>query len=244
MIKTSIAAGGAALAVVGLLGAGLTGCSAKVETKVTKSVSAADLQKNITDQLTEAGNAPKSVTCKGDLDAEVGKSTVCDVVISDTNSVEATVTATSVDDGNVSFDLSPSLTKEQLEKAVSGLASTPTVSCASGLAGAVGETADCEITVDDAVTKNIVAVDGINGLAMDLSVTPIVPKQRIEEVLLQKLNADGSPAETVECVDDVVAKPGTLVECVAVTGNERQGYDVTLTTIEGDNVDVDYKVKP
>ena len=236
-MKTSVAASCAALA---LLGAGLTGCSVKVE----KSVSVEDLQKQITDQLTEAGNAPKSVTCDGDLVGEVGKSTNCAVVFSDTNSVEAKVTATAVDGSTVSFELSPSLTKEQLEKAVSGMASTPTVTCDSGLEGAVGATANCEVTVEGAASKRIVTVDGVNGLQMDLSVTQILPRQQIEEVLMQKLNADGTPAETVECVDDVVAKTGTSVECVAVTGNEQQGYDVTVTTVEGDNVNFDYKAQP
>lgn len=244
MKNTRIAAGAAFLAAAGLSVAGLSGCTAKVETKVTRSVSADDLQKNITDQLTQAGDPPKSVTCNGDLIGEAGKSTTCDVVFSDTNSVQATVTATGVEGSTVSFDLSPSLTKEQLEKAVSGLTSTPTVTCDSGLDGAVGASATCEVTVDGDVSKRSVVVDGINGLEMDLSVTQILPKQKIEEVLMQKLNADGTPAETVECVDDVVAKTGTTVECVAVTGNEQQGYQVTVTTVEGDNVSFDYKAAP
>lgn len=237
-MKTSVVACGAVLAVAGLL----SGCSATVATK--SSVSAADLQKNLTDQLTEAGNAPKSVTCSGDLEGEVGKSTTCDVVFSDTNSVTATVTATGVEGTTVSFETTPSLSKEQLEKAVSGLASTPSVQCDSGLDGALGETATCEVSVDGVAGKRLVTVDDINGLQMDLSVTQILPKQQIEELLMQKLNADGTAAETVECVGDVVAKSGETVECVAVTGNDQQGYDVTITTVEDDNVNFDVKPKP
>ena len=113
-MKTSVAACGAALTVAGLLGAGLTGCSAKVETSTKSAVSAEDLQKKVTDQLTEAGNAPKSVTCDGELVAEVGKSTMCDAVFSDVNSVQAKVTVTAVKGSELSFELSPSLTKDQL----------------------------------------------------------------------------------------------------------------------------------
>ena len=243
-MKTSAAACGVALTVAGLLGAGLTGCSAKVETSARSAVSAEDLQKKVTDQLTEAGNAPKSVTCDGELVAEVGKSTMCDAVFSDVNSVQAKVTVTSVKDSDVSFELSPSLTKEQLEKAVSAIDDTQTASCESGLDGAVGATANCEVTVDGVAAKRAVAVEGVDGLQLDLGVTPVVPKEKVQEVLLQKLNADGTPAETVECVDDVMAKAGTFVECVAVTGDQKKGYEVTVTTIEGDNVDVAYKDAP
>lgn len=68
MKTTRIAAGAAALAAAGLLGAALSGCSAKVETsKGVPSVSAENLQQSLTEQLTKAGNAPKSVHCKTDL---------------------------------------------------------------------------------------------------------------------------------------------------------------------------------
>lgn len=58
---------------VGLLGAGLSGCSGsvKVETKSTPSVSAADLQKDLSDELSSAGMTVKSVTCKDDTVGEV-----------------------------------------------------------------------------------------------------------------------------------------------------------------------------
>lgn len=245
-MKTSVAACGAALAVAGLLGAGLTGCSTKasMETSTTSAVGAEDLQKKITDQLTEAGNAPKSVTCSDELVAEVGKSTMCDAVFSDVNSVQAKVTVTSVKDSDVSFELSPSLTKEQLEKAVSAIDDTQTATCESGLDGAVGATAKCEVTVDGMAAKRAVEVEGVDGLQLDLGVTPVVPKEKVQEVLLQKLNADGTPAETVECVDDAMAKAGTFVECVAVTGDQKKGYEVTVTTIEGDNIAVEYKDAP
>jgi hypothetical protein len=61
---------------------------------------------------------------------------------------------------------------------------------------------------------------------------------------MQKLAADGTPVETVECVGDVSAEVGSVVECVAVTGNDQQGYDVTVVESEGDAPDFDYKAKP
>jgi hypothetical protein len=50
--------------------------------------------------------------------------------------------------------------------------------------------------------------------------------------------------ETVECVGDVSAEVGSVIECVAVTGNDQQGYDVTVVESEGDTPDFDYKAKP
>lgn len=243
-MKTSFAVCGAALAATGLLGAGLTGCSTKTDNSANTAISAEDLQQRITDQLTQDGNAPKSVTCNGQLVGEVGKTTTCAVALSDTNSVEANVTVTSVAGSDVSFDLTPSLTKEQLQTAVMGIENAQTVTCESGLDGAVGDTANCEVTANGVTAKRVPTVEDVSGLMIDLGVIPVVPKEKIQEVLLQRLNADGTPAETVDCVDDVMARPGTSVECVAVTGDQKQGYDVSVTTLEGDNVGIEYKTGP
>ena len=61
---------------------------------------------------------------------------------------------------------------------------------------------------------------------------------------MQKLGSDGQPVETVDCVDDVVSKVGSTVECLAVTGNDQTGYVVTVTEAEGDTVNFDYTAKP
>ena len=238
-----LAAGAAAIASVALLGAGLSGCSVKVE-KSPPSVGAADLQKQLTDQLSGADPAPKSVTCKNDLAGQVGKTASCDVTFSDTNAVEAVVTVTSVDKDNVSYDISPMLTKEQLAKSVSAMADAASAVCASGLEGKIGATAQCDVTVDGVTTKRMVEVDGVSGLSMDYSVRRVVPKEEVQTLLIQKLSADGTPVETVECVDDTVAKLGANVECAAVTGNQKKGYVVTVTTVEEDKFDIDYKDVP
>lgn len=231
------------VAAAGILG---SGCSAKVETSSTKSVSAADLQTNLADRLTAAGSPPKTVTCKGDLTGEVGKTARCDVVFSDTNSLEAIVTATNVDGTDITYELTPAMTKDQVEKAVAGIAAVPSAKCDAGLDGKVGETTSCEITQDGQPANRIVEVAKVDPatLGIELSVFMLLPKEQVQEVLLQKLSSDGTPVETVECVGDVSSKAGSTVECVAVTGNDRQGYDVTVIGAEGDNVDLDYEAKP
>lgn len=247
MTTTNFTAGAAALAAFGLLGAGLTGCSGSfsVGTKSTPAVSGPDLQKELTDKLTAAGNAPQSVTCKQDLPGEVGKTATCDVVFSDTNSVEAILTATSVEGDTVNFDIAPALNKEQLQKAVAGLASTPTVRCDAGLAGTVGASATCEVDVNGVVFKRIVTVSAVSGLAMDLDVTPVASKQQVEDMLMERLAADAAgPPDSVACVDDVVAKAGNTVECVVTAAGTDQNFLVTVTTVDGDTINFDYAAQP
>ena len=247
MKMTKLAAGAAALAAVGLLGAGLTGCSGsvKVETNSKPAVSGSDLQKELTDKLTAAGNAPQSVTCKQDLVGEAGKTATCDVVFSDTNSVEAVLTATTVEGTTVNFDIAPALNKEQLQKAVAGLASAPNVTCDGGLAGTIGASATCEVDVNGTAFKRLVTVSGGNGLAMDLAVTPVASKQQVEDMLMERLAADAAgPPESVACVDDVVAKAGNTVECVVTAAGTDQNFLVTVTTVDGDTVNFDYAAQP
>ena len=235
------------VAAAGLL---LTGCSAKVETSTSvskeASVSADALQKDLTDRITKAGMTVKSVTCKDDLVGEVGKTARCDVAFSDTNNIEAVLTTTKVEGDTVSFDMSPAMTKDQVEKAVAALASVPTATCATGLEGTVGASTKCDTTQDGTTTKRIAEVAEVvpEKLGLELSVYTLLPKQQIEEVLLQKLSSDGTPVETVECVDDVASKVGSVVECVSVVGTDKTGYDVTITQVEGDIVDLDYTAKP
>ncbi|HPX38527.1 MAG TPA: DUF4333 domain-containing protein [Mycobacterium sp.] len=239
----SLAAGAVALTAFAL-GAGLSGCSAKVESKTAASLSAADLQTKLTEQFAGSKTPPKSVTCKDELVAEVGKTASCDVALSETNNVEAVVTVTGVKDGELSYEISPALSKEQLAQAVSGMTGASTVVCPTGLEGKIGATAQCDTTADGVAAKRLVEVDNVSGLEMDVSMKKVWSKEQVQEILLQKLNADGTPAETVECVDGVVAKTGANVECVTVTGNQKKGYVVTVTTFDDDSLGIDYKDAP
>lgn len=171
MKTTRIAAGAAALAAAGLLGAALSGCSVKVETsKGVPSVSAENLQQSLTEQLTKAGNAPKSVHCKTDLAGEVGQTATCEIIMTEANTFDAVVNVTSVDGDTVKFDTSPALTKEQLQNVVKGMAEAESVACDTGIEGKVGAVANCTITKDGAESQNVVGISKVEGLMMDISV--------------------------------------------------------------------------
>lgn len=243
---TRIVAVTAAAATVGLLGTALAGCSAsvKVGSSGPPTISAADLQKKLTDQFTANKAVPQSVSCSDDLIGTVGKKATCEVVFSDTNAVQAVVSVTSVDGTTVNYDIAPALSREQLQKAVAGMASASTATCDSGVAGAVGETATCEVTVNGVASKRRVSVDGVSGLKLDLTVTVIASKQQVQDLLMRKLAAEGQQAEAVECVADVVAKIGMAVECTVLNGGQSRPVVVTVASVDGDALELDYSAKP
>lgn len=247
----SASAGLAGLAVAALLGAGLSGCSAKDDAgdkgaeaaqSSKAGISAADLQSQLTDRLGGDGMPVDSITCEGDLPAEIGASTRCDVKFTETNDVEAIVTAT---DSQGGYELTPAMTKAQLEKAVAEMSSAQTATCADGIDGEVGATTDCELTTDGTTVSRVVEVSEVDAptLGLRLSTYAVVPQQQVEELLMQQLGADGQPVETVECVGDGSTKDTATVECVAVTGDQQQGYVVTVSDAEGD-VAVEYVPAP
>jgi Domain of unknown function (DUF4333) len=97
------------------------------------------LQTDTAVRLAKAGQQPQSVTCNEDLFGEVGKTTRCEVVMSATNSFEPVISVTGVDGSAINYEMSPAVSKEQLEKAVSRLVvdasrePIASVSCESGL---------------------------------------------------------------------------------------------------------------
>ena len=241
MMKTQLTIG---VTLLGLFAAGLAGCSAKVENKSAPPMSAADLQKKLTDQFAATPIPPKSVSCSDDLAAAVGKTSTCVATFNDTNSIDAVVTVADAKGPALTYDIMPTYTKDQLAKVVSGIVAGSAATCATGLEGKIGATAKCETTLEGVVAQRVLQVDNVSGLQMDLSIKRLWPKEKVQEVLMQKLNADGTPAETVECVDGVVAKTGADVECVAVTGTQKKGYVVTVTTFDESNFDLNYKDAP
>jgi hypothetical protein len=71
----------------------------------TKSVSQAEVEKQVSTQLTkQVGQKPDSISCPDDLPAEKGSTMRCTLEAGGT-SIGLTVTVTSVEDSNVKFDI-------------------------------------------------------------------------------------------------------------------------------------------
>jgi hypothetical protein len=237
---------GAALAAAGLAGAVLAGCSFSASTGV--SVSKTDLEKDISERLEKAGQKPQTVTCKDDLKGEVGKTTRCEVVLSSDNSFEPVVTVTKVEGTTVSYDMAPAVSKSQLEKQVVSLLSqvsgvtVDSVTCEGGLDGKIGTETHCDVTVAGVTSKRTVAVTKVDGLMMNFRVLPVLDKAQVESSLLDQLASQlGSRPDSATCTGDLEGKVGNSITCTVVAGSETQDFALTVTDVDGDRINFNYK---
>ena len=180
LVTTAGKLGASALIAVGLLSIGLSGCSSKGDNKsasggtsspsaatAATSISATDLQSGLSSRISTA-TPPKSVTCSAGLPGQVGAAASCEVVINDANAVQANVTVTKVNGANIDYDFTPSMTKEQLEKAFSANVSAQ-VTCDGGLDGKIGSSTTCHVTKNGTTDDATVSVSKVQGLFMTLS---------------------------------------------------------------------------
>jgi len=241
---------GATLAAAALTGGAAGGCSFNFSTGSKPVVSKSDLQNDISERLEKAGQKPESVTCKSDLEGEVGKTTPCEVVLSDTNSFEPVVTVTKVEGSTVSYDMTPAVSREQLEKAVSHLVAkasdvkVDSVRCESGLEGTKGAEAHCAVTTGSATLNRTVAVTKVDGLLMNFTLIPVLPKRQVEDSLGDQLESQlGQRPDSVDCAGDLEGKAGNTVDCLVVAGDESQDFTLTVTGVRGDRINYNYAPK-
>jgi Domain of unknown function (DUF4333) len=235
---------------VAIVCAVLSGCTFSAGVNSTPTVSKDDLQKDIADRLTKAGDPPESVTCKEDLVGEVGKTTRCEVVMGPTNSFEPVVTVTGIDGSTVSYDMAPALSKDQLEKAVSRLvadaegAQVDSASCESGLEGQVGAVASCDLDAGGAQLRRMVEVTNVEGLTLNFDVLPVLIQAEVESSLLDELESRvGQRPESADCSGDLEGKPGKTVDCTIVAGPETTSFTLTVNTVEGSTINYSYEPK-
>ncbi|CAN5330796.1 hypothetical protein BH11ACT7_BH11ACT7_23520 [soil metagenome] len=157
-----------------LVGAALSGCSSGPPV-----VAKADLEGDISNRLTEAGEPPQSVVCSSDLEGVVDKTITCEVVLSETNAIEPIVKVTQVDGTTVSYEMTPALSQAQLEKSVADLVeetvgSEPTdVACKTGLVGEPETTADCSMQLDGEPLDVVASVTTVDGWLMNFEVNEV-----------------------------------------------------------------------
>lgn len=153
---------------VAAVAAMLTGCSVTMVNS-TPEVSAADLEKGISEQLEKSGTTPKFVNCKDDLVGEVGKTATCKVLLPDESAFHVDITATKVEGGKVDYVSLVSLSQPELENAVKGMTTAESVNCEAGLNGTAGARTQCHITKDGTAYVDTVSVKKVDGLIMRLA---------------------------------------------------------------------------
>ena len=169
-MRWTVAAAG--LALVGALTCGCTGTAGP---DLVPTVAKDALQKDVADKLTAAGERPQTVVCESDLVGEVGRTAHCDVAIGAANGFQPIVTVTGTDDGAIQYDLTPALSREQLEAAVARLVAEKSseridsVACDGGLVGKVGASAGCDVVAGGVPAHRLVAVTEVSGLTMNFT---------------------------------------------------------------------------
>jgi len=225
----------AVLAAAVVAGCADTGSDAEV-------VSAATLQRDIVARLNQAGLAPKSVTCQSGLPGQPGASTRCDVVLSDTNSIQPVVTLTTADP--VNYAVTPAVSAEQLATAVAALVSATRVDCSSGLEGKTGSQARCEVTRDGVTMTRTVEVTNVEGLLMSYSVLPALARTQVADLLAARwAEQDGRRPERTECAGDLQGIVGATVDCTVRAGDDSTAVTLTVISVNGDAVDFRFEPK-
>jgi hypothetical protein len=212
----------------------------------TPKVTKAELERDISQRLISAGQAPLSVSCPSDLAGTLGQSTRCDVTMGQANSFEPVVTVTGLEGKKVNYDISPSVSKSQLEAAVSqmlsgtGRPAPDAVICQSGLDGRVGAVSYCDVTVHGVTSRRTVQVADVTGLALRYGLIAALDQTTIANSLVDQLRKAGQQPDSATCAGDLEGKIGNTVTCTAVTGAHSQAYLVTVTAVDGANITYRY----
>jgi hypothetical protein len=229
----------------------VSGCDETVGIDGTPAVGKDALQTDIAARLARAGEQPQSVTCQEDLVGKVGNTTRCEVVISPTNSFEPVITVTGVDGSAIDYEMSPALSKGQLERAVSRLVAdaarvqVASVSCESGLAGTVGATAHCDVDAGGVKLRRTVEVNSVEGLLMNFDVVPLLTKEEVASSLLDEFERQsGRRPDSAQCAGNLEGKAGNTVECTVVSGPDTKSFTLTVTTVSGGSINYSYAPRP
>lgn len=237
-----------AFAAAGMGCAGLSGCSFQIGGG-PPTVAQDDLQNDISERLANAGEKPESVTCDGPLVGEVGKTTRCDVVLSATNKFQPVVTVTKVEDTTVSYEVTPAMSKEQLEEFISARDSdegkqVESVSCDSGLDGEQGAITYCDTEAPKGTFRKKVEVVEVDGLLMHFNFAPVYTKRDIATGLLDILEERfGERPDSATCDDDMIGEEGTSVDCTVSMGPDEQVFTLTVTGVDGESIDFNYEAR-
>ena len=232
--------------------AALSGCTVTLGHPGQSSapkVSKEDLRNDISRRVGSAGQAPQAVTCPSDLLGQLGQSTRCDVTMSAGGGFQAVATVTGLEGTKVNYDITPSVSKTQLEAVVSQLVANSTkvppdaVMCQSDLDGKVGAVAYCFVTVRGATTRRIVKVTQVSGLQMQYGLVPVLPKPVVEGTLVYQLKQSGQHPDAATCAGDMEGTPGNTVECTTTTDGQTQRYLLTVTAVNGDNITYKYTLE-
>lgn len=217
---------------------GVSGCSGS---EPQPSVSSAELQKSLVEQLAQAGTPSTWVNCPKDLPGRVGATTRCEVRFNQDNSVTALLTTTEVGGGKIAWEITgPELTKDQVSKRIAAITSAQSATCDSGLDGRPGEWALCHVTRNGVALNQVVEIKDVRGLALDLAVTPAIPQQQLEDLVQARVAPlYGRRPDRAQCEGDLPGTLGATVTCTVTVGDKPDKFIATVTGVPGGFVNFD-----
>lgn len=215
------------------------------------SVATTDLQTDIASRLAQAGRAPTSVTCLNPLVGEVGQTARCEVVVNPTNQFQPIVKVTGVAGSRIEYEMMPALSQRQLEQGVARLAADAgapppqTVTCQSGLLGMLGSQAFCDVTTGPTTLRRTAVVTSVHGLMMNFDLIPILTKAEVERSFLDELTRQlGTRPQAAVCAGDLEGRVGNTVDCTVTSGPDTGAFRLTVTKVNGKEIDYTYAARP
>ncbi len=73
---------------------------------------------------------------------------------------------------------------------------------------------------------------------------PWLPKTNLENALLDQLQQQlGQRPDSASCTGDLEGKIGAHDDCMVTAGNETQDFTITVTNVNGTNIDFNFEPK-
>jgi hypothetical protein len=115
------------------------------------------------------------------------------------------------------------------------------VTCPSGLIGQIGEASHCAVTAAGITLQRTAEVTSVDGLMMNFDLVPILTKAEVERSLLDELARHlAKRPDTATCSGNLEGKPGNTVDCDVIAGPESAAFVLTVTSVDGTNIDYSY----
>ncbi|WP_345522102.1 DUF4333 domain-containing protein [Nocardioides conyzicola] len=93
------------------------------------------------------------------------------------------------------------------------------------------------------VLSPAVALVALVALAGCGNSTPTVDKSKLEDEISSKLEAQvGTAPDDISCPKDLKGKKGTTMRCTLTAGEDKLGVTVTVTSVDGKQVNFDAEV--
>ena len=84
----------------------------------------------------------------------------------------------------------------------------------------------------------------VDGLLMNFNFVPVYTKKEIAKGLIDILEERlGDRPDSATCDDDMVGEEGNSFDCTVSMGTDDQVYTLTVTGVDGENIDFNYETK-